>query len=154
MIIIYCCFVFYPTKAIGYHDYPSIVTSCPLRNVISANDLLLISVSIHQIPKFEKKNEKMKKKEEIPSTIVTLPLLPLAHCCKLWFQSVVRVGCWWLSICFMFISCLFHVYFRVKASQLIERRVRLMSEIINGINAIKTSCWEKPFNSALQAARR
>lgn len=43
---------------------------------------------------------------------------------------------------------------RGKIAQKTDERIRLMHELLTGIQAIKMYCWEKPFSSVINNARR
>ena len=43
---------------------------------------------------------------------------------------------------------------RVETAGKTDRRIRLMSEIVNGMKVIKMYCWEKPFSKLVHDSRR
>ena len=43
---------------------------------------------------------------------------------------------------------------RVETAGKTDRRIMLMSEIVNGIKVIKMYCWEKPFSKLLNDLRK
>ena len=42
---------------------------------------------------------------------------------------------------------------RVETAGKTDRRIRLMSEIVNGMKVIKMYCWEKPFAKLVHDSR-
>ena len=42
---------------------------------------------------------------------------------------------------------------RVETAGKTDRRIRLMSEIVNGMKVIKMYCWEKPFAKLVHNSR-
>ena len=43
---------------------------------------------------------------------------------------------------------------RVETAGKTDRRIRLMSEIVNGMKVIKMYCWEKPFSKLVHDSRK
>lgn len=44
--------------------------------------------------------------------------------------------------------------YRVKVARRTDERVRLMDEIVLGIQVIKLYAWEKPFQNFIESARK
>lgn len=44
--------------------------------------------------------------------------------------------------------------FRYQIAQKTDSRIKLMSEVISGIQVIKMYAWEKPFEKAVELARK
>lgn len=44
--------------------------------------------------------------------------------------------------------------YRLKIATHTDKRVRIMNEIIGGIQVIKFHCWEKPFGDLVAKVRR
>ena len=43
---------------------------------------------------------------------------------------------------------------RVETAGKTDKRIRLMSEIVNGMKVIKMYCWEKPFSKLVHESRQ
>ena len=42
----------------------------------------------------------------------------------------------------------------METAEKTDRRIRLMSEIVNGMKVIKMYCWEKPFSKLVHDSRK
>ena len=47
-----------------------------------------------------------------------------------------------------------YIYFRFKATQLTDRRIKVMNEVITGIRVIKMYSWELPFHDLVTSIRK
>ena len=42
----------------------------------------------------------------------------------------------------------------MKASKVTDERIKLTSEILNGIKIVKMFCWEEPFKNLIEKLRK